>query len=325
MARHKVAEPEAAGNDSFLDITTNIVGILIILVMVVGERAKTAVVEVPPAEPNPRLLSACAEASKLDQHVREIAAQMESVKREAQLRKIERDHLSTLMAAVEKEFERRRKDRKEQTQEQFDAELKLAMARDELAKLESATQQAEADAAPETVTIQNRPTPIGQNVDGDQACFRLAHGRIAYVPHRVLMDQLPDALRSAANRMQSESHLVDTLGPVEGFRLQYMITRRNVGNGAVIQLAAIKLLPVSSFLGEPMDEALGANSEFRRTLQIISPDIYTITIFTYPDSFPEFRKLKDELYRLGYRVAAFPLPAGSPIAVGPNGFASSAQ
>ena len=42
MARSNVDEP---GQDSFLDIVANLVGILIILVMVIGVRAKGAWVE----------------------------------------------------------------------------------------------------------------------------------------------------------------------------------------------------------------------------------------------------------------------------------------
>jgi hypothetical protein len=38
MRRYRSAEVESAGQDSFLDVVTNIVGILIILVMVIGGR-----------------------------------------------------------------------------------------------------------------------------------------------------------------------------------------------------------------------------------------------------------------------------------------------
>ena len=49
MARYRPAEISDAGQDSFLDVVTNIVGILIILVMVIGGRAQQIVLAPPPA------------------------------------------------------------------------------------------------------------------------------------------------------------------------------------------------------------------------------------------------------------------------------------
>jgi hypothetical protein len=58
---------------------------------------------------------------------------------------------------------------------------------------------------------------------------------------------------------------------------------------------------------------------------MLSPNRYTITIWTYPDSFDEFRKLKKILYQQGYAVAGRPLPEGMPIGASPSGSKSSAQ
>jgi hypothetical protein len=44
MRRDEHSQIESAGQDSFLDVTTNIVGILIVLVMVVGMRAQNPIV-----------------------------------------------------------------------------------------------------------------------------------------------------------------------------------------------------------------------------------------------------------------------------------------
>ena len=45
MPRYRSAEAESAAQDSFLDVVTNIVGILIILVMVIGGRVQQLVFE----------------------------------------------------------------------------------------------------------------------------------------------------------------------------------------------------------------------------------------------------------------------------------------
>ena len=50
MARYKHTDIDTAGQDSFLDVVTNIVGILIILVMVVGGRVQQIILSaVPPS------------------------------------------------------------------------------------------------------------------------------------------------------------------------------------------------------------------------------------------------------------------------------------
>ena len=51
----------------------------------------------------------------------------------------------------------------------------------------------------------------------------------------------------------------------------------------------------------------------------------TITLWTYPGSFDDFRKLKKELYRLGFPVAARPLPDGVPISASSQGSKSTAE
>ena len=49
MARPRPEDMSSAGQDSFLDVVTNIVGILIILVMVVGGRVQQIILTAPPS------------------------------------------------------------------------------------------------------------------------------------------------------------------------------------------------------------------------------------------------------------------------------------
>jgi hypothetical protein len=50
----------------------------------------------------------------------------------------------------------------------------------------------------------------------------------------------------------------------------------------------------------------------------------TLRIWTYPDSFAEYGKLKEELHRLGYATAGRPLPKGVLIGGSDHGTKSSA-
>lgn len=321
MTRRKLPETEAAGSDSFLDITTNIVGILIILVMVVGERAKTAPVDVAPPQPSREVLAAAAESKQLEQDVHRLSGEMATVQSELQARSRERGQLSTLVAAVEQELTARRAELDAQARARFDLDRDLSTARDELARLDAQRAKAEQAAAPKTVEIKTRATPISKTVDSKEAHFQLLHGRLAFVPFDTLIGRMQAQLPGQLSRLLDQPELVDTVGPVEGFRLRYFA--RRVGNYG--ELTYIEFLPVTSRLGETLDEALQPGSQLNQSLEFLSPQLYTITVWTYPDSFDDFRRVKDELHARGYQVAGRPMPEGMPIAASPHGTKSSAE
>jgi hypothetical protein len=64
---------------------------------------------------------------------------------------------------------------------------------------------------------------------------------------------------------------------------------------------------------------------FHRQLRELNSQDTTITVWTYPDSYPEFRQLKEHLYQRGFLSAARPLPHGHPIGGSPHGSKSAAQ
>ena len=51
----------------------------------------------------------------------------------------------------------------------------------------------------------------------------------------------------------------------------------------------------------------------------------TITVWVYPESFGEFRKLKERLFQEGFLCAARPLPENMRIGASPRGSSSAAQ
>jgi hypothetical protein len=129
--------------------------------------------------------------------------------------------------------------------------------------------------------------------------------------------------------------LSETVGPIEGWRLRYKLQRvdmtfdPNVRGpqqvGSFVRLQEYTLIPVSGQMGEPLDEALRSTSQFRSSLAGLSPRDTTVTLWTYPDSFGEYRRLKEELHKAGYSVAGRPLPEGHPIGGSPSGSKSAAQ
>ncbi len=317
-------ENESAGVDSFLDVISNFVGILIILVMVVGQRARDFPFALAGNSKAAELAAAHSEAAAIEAEVGRIADQAKVVQAELAERVRERGGVETVVTAVERELAERRAALDEKTRGRYDAERDLALARAELEKLEAEKEAADKVPPPETIKIESYPTPLSQTVNGKEAHFHLLGGRLAYVPWDLLEDELRGVLREEMWRLRDEPDATATLGPIGGFNLRYFLERVETSRGTFASVSFV-ILPTSSQLGEPMDVALAPHSRFRDKLEMLNPQHYTITVWTYPDSFADFRRLKKELYQIGYSVAARPLPEGTPMGASPTGTKSSAQ
>ena len=124
MKRRLATTDDMPGQDSFLDVVANIVGILIILVMVVGVRAANTPSEVPPSDMTAR----AAENSRL--HAKSLITDLDALEEQAFLlqgdvaaRRLEREQLDMLAVAAEKELENRRERLDADAQRDFDALL----------------------------------------------------------------------------------------------------------------------------------------------------------------------------------------------------------
>jgi hypothetical protein len=118
--------------------------------------------------------------------------------------------------------------------------------------------------------------------------------------------------------------MTQTLGPIEGFKIRYTLeVQNNAGRPEIMYLWEIK--PTAGVTGEPADAALSQGSAFLRELSKLRRGMHTITIHTYGDSFDAFRKIRKELYRLGFSVAARPLSPEMSIGFSPAGSKSTAQ
>ena len=338
MPRHIRQDTTEQGHDSFLDVVANIVGILIILVMVVGVRAKNA--PVTAAVPDEAAREAAAEMENLlaaeearKKDVRAVADQIRAVRRETQIRYLERGTLANLAAARRKQIELDRGRLDADAQKDFDLGRGLSEARLHLDRLRQ--QQAQAQTAKnEPIVIESYPTPLSETVDGREVHFQLRAGLLAFVPLDRLLEQFKSDARRKAYRLRDLPEITEIVGPLGGFRLRYTLERYDVPaqtqietgrGGSFARLRQFTLIPVSNRLGQPVEDALAEGSEFRRVISGLDPGRATITIWTYPDSFAEFRRLKKELYALGFPTAARLLPEGVPIAGSPDGTRSAAQ
>ncbi len=329
MAGQQQQTASAMDSDSFLDIVANIVGILIILVMVVGLRIQRT----PPVpEPSPELKDRVAGLQRrIDQAEKKLQrlqqAREENTRRGAQLRR-QTDALARKQQELQKQWE------KTQQSEKHFREEKLRLQEDILRQarqLELAQRQLaqRSHQRPKTVHVVSYPTPVSRTVKGEELHFQLTGGQLAYVPFEELVAQLKSDAKRRAAQLRHAAVLSATVGPIRGYRLRYVLqkvsTLSDLGTLSFARLVVATFIPEKDPPGVPLEQALASSSEFRALLARVDPQETTITIWVHPDSFSHYRRLKKELYEMGFAVAARPLPQGRYISASPSGSHSEAQ
>jgi hypothetical protein len=335
MARRTVQRSEGFGSDSFMDVVTNVVGILIILVLVVGIRVQQAPPEVfSEARSAPDLGELQAAVHALTDETAALAAQTAAVARQTRAADAEAVRLTERIAAGRQALALRQTEREQQMQSVSSVEREHATALAQLDLLQQELDQA-ATARPEAITIDSYPTPISRSVEGPEAHFQIKGGRIVFIPLDDLLSRLRSDAREQIWKLRDQPEATSSVGPLGGFRLRFTLDRVDMNaddkrggsrpGGSYARLSQWTLIPVTGQLGEPLDEALAAGSEFHQALRGFDPRRATVTLWTYPDSFPEYRRLRRELYELGFPTAGRPLPDGHPIGGSPEGSKSAAQ
>jgi hypothetical protein len=333
MGRPKLEDDLTAGQDSFLDVITNIVGILIILVMVVGARVQKIVLHAPePEAPSTDHAALELEVEQLENtlvsaesEITELQAQGRMVEAAAEGAQMARLELATAVAAAKVELQRRT--------EAADAAQVAAAAR---AARKQVLEQAIQACALETEAVKHRkattqevlayPTPIGRTVNGEEIHFRIAADRIAYIPLEELFELAKRNTQRHASSLAELSARIETVGPAHGFALDYVIEAKvDQARGQVlIRSREWVVRPTEPAVGETMPEALAPRSRFRAALAGVKPDT-TVTLWCYPDSFAAYRQVREELHRLGVPTAGRPLPDGAPIGGSTEGSKSVVQ
>jgi hypothetical protein len=342
VRRNQDDADEMIGQDSFLDVVTNIVGILILLVMVAGMRTSHA------AKRESSELSAAASAMRQqwqedvneayrdvalsERDLRMLLRRAANTRDEVHLREQERALLSSMVAEAEQDIAARRQRLTEQDQRDFDLRRKRTEA--ELA-LDELTREQVALVSQSTVEeIECRPTPLARDVTGDETHILLADDHVAIVPFKELWELLKEDAPKNFWRLKGEDAMERTIGPIGGFRLRYsfvlssVIARSDAGKvvaGQFRQFQGCEFLPVTTPIGEPALEALRHGSEFHQHLQRLNPNRTTVTIWTYPGNFDRLRELRRAVRDQGFQIALRPLPPNVPIGASPNGSKSAAE
>ena len=332
MRRPRVEDDRSAGQDSFLDVVTNIVGILIILVMVIGARVRQIVLAPAPPAATAASDSLAAEIADLgatvtsaESEIDQLQSQIEVVSLEATAAAQARLEMATILAAAKRELA----ERKGRVDAGRVAAAERAARRRTLeAEIHQVALETEglSHAAATTQEVLAYPTPIGRTVNGEELHFRLAEGRIAYVPLEELFELAKAHTRRNADSLTDLAARVVTVGPARDFNLDYVVeTKVDRARGQVLVRSREWVVrPVGPGVGETFTEALEPSSRFRAVLGGVKPDT-TVTLWCYPDSFDGYRVIRAELYRLGIPTAGRPLPDGAPIGGSTEGSKSVVQ
>jgi len=341
VSRKRTSQFDDPGQDSFLDIVANLVGILIILVMIVGVRAKDAMVQSKTIEATPvkddssrRTAVAIAQqtAVNLEANIGELDQKVELASRSVAMYEQQRQQIDLLTVQLKKQLDEQSQNLaavdRDRLAQQAEA-LRLQQQLEDISRRRTAMQSA---GRPQN-KLEHIPTPLAKAVFNKEVHFRLLNGRLAFVP----LDELQERLKAEAPRkvwkLRDADEFTEVIGPVDGFRMRYTLRKsrkiQNTSQGPVSQtraeLKSFTLASVSDRLGEPLEEALQDSSQLSNRLADLDPNRVTITVWVYPESFRGFRTLKRYLFERGFRTASRPLPAGEPIQGSPNGSRSVAQ
>ncbi|MCA9049010.1 MAG: hypothetical protein KDA89_09805 [Planctomycetaceae bacterium] len=181
--------------------------------------------------------------------------------------------------------------------------------------------------------LQHRLSPVGESTADGELHFRLCEGHIAEVPLEALLERLKQQVAGRQSVVMRFHRYEGVVGPVGGFHMQYIVERESVSplqalqygqNAYRISVSRWSILPADTLAAESVEEALRIGSRFRQVLEAAEPDT-VITIWLYPNDFRYFRPLRELAHNLNLRVAARPLPQGTPIAGSPNGSRSTSQ
>jgi hypothetical protein len=330
---------EMVGSDSFLDVVTNIVGILILLVMVVGLRSSEAVGTLTQPQDESglqlaenQLQEARHAAMHTEKEVHELVRRANATRSDTALREQERAWLTEAVANAEQEIAARRAHLTADEQRDFDIRRDLTAAQ---VKLEELTREQIAllsrDKAVEEIECE--PTPLGKVVTGKEAHVLLSDDHVAIVPFEELLELMKEDVGANIWRLRTQDEMERSIGPVNGFRLRYwfiktaVVARSEGGTvmaGSYPRFSRCYFLPVSNPVGEPAEEAMLPGSSFSQYLREMRPGT-TITFWVYPENYERLRELKRAVRDAGFQTAVRPLPPGMPIGASRNGSESVSE
>jgi hypothetical protein len=338
--------------DSFLDVVTNVCGIIIRLILVVwvGARSYSSVQEIYRKGPAALGITAREPSDplqqELDRHRLELAeAQARLLEQLRQLQLTEDSNQQAEHEAAELDSQLADLDRqsaaldqkvKDKTANAEALVLSAADLRDRQKHLRDELQAME-KLPPLKKTLRYR-TPVSHPVQAEELLFECCQGRVSFVDVATMLGEIKDGLEEKGKVLRNTWQVSDLTRPAGAFRLRYTIERQrdtlstafalNSPSGRTefnYFLSEWVAEPVAAVRGEEVGIALAEGSQFRVLVDALDPQQSVVTFWVYPDSFALYRQLRDYLYERDITVAGRPLPEGVPITCSRRGSRSRGQ
>src|SRR5687768_17467820 len=214
MRRTSANQIEAPGQDSFLDVICNLVGIMIVLVMVVAAHAKSVLVlgeakkQAAVTGPDIDVEGAQRAAGNVEAGIGELQGKIQTQVMEIAYRNLERDQLQKLVLLAEEDLDKRRSQMSDDQKSRLDLEQRLRGAQAELARMNLALQ---ANVKPPPTAIPHLPTPMAKTVFASEVHFRLWGGRLAYVPYNEMVERMQAEAPQRLQRLKNAVRIEETL------------------------------------------------------------------------------------------------------------------
>jgi hypothetical protein len=287
-------------------------------------------VPAPPPAPSPELV---ARTEELQRQVEELASRLTSAADHSRRAAREADDAEHRVAERQASLPPQAAATKETAAQLAADEAALQNLQKQIENLERQRQALAEDESRSTEVLGHRVTPIARESQGEEVHFQLSGGRVSVIP----MEEFAAALKEKIERQRDLLFRLERydgeLGPVQGFRMQFVVERqpvsvleelRNGGPMLRIGLSYYEIVRQPDAPSESLEEALLPQSRFRRAIDTAPADA-VLTFWVYPDSFEMHRALQEYAHAAGYRVAGRPLPEGVPIAGSPQGARSTWQ
>jgi hypothetical protein len=341
--------------DSFLDVVANVVGIIIRLILITWVGAKSYTGFVLPTPPTPPSIAIVDDSVALPEPEDPLTPELERQKQEmarAQAQLLELFHAweqlkgehqlsEKELAAVTEQVNKLMAQRKAIDAASGDSgqtgqalALSLAEIRERGQRL---TEELEAlRNAPSPKKTHRYRTPVSHPLQTEEIMFELKTGRVTLIDIGTMEDEIERKLPQLSDMLKTRWLVSDVTAPAGAFRLRYTVEREHEGPGSVGVSPAVggqfkysqtgwEVEPVVEERGETVDRALAAGSTFRKVVEALDPNQTAVTFHVYPDSFDQYRQLRDFLHDRDITVAGRPLPEGYPIKAGQHGSASRGQ
>ena len=246
----------------------------------------------------------------------------------------ERVALAMHKSVIEADIAQRREHLDVEKKKEFEVQRRIAEAE---MKLDTLTkEQIGLLTGPEIVEeLESVPTPLAREVDGESIHLRLKDGLVSVVPLNELLAEVQDHANDIGRRLQSSNQVVETFGPIDGYRVRMTVLKVSdpgsihgprageLHRSTFEQFAEI--LPTSETIGQDVEQALVPGASLYQYLEVRRRQAPSVVIWLYTDSFDDFRLLKRTLWEMGFSMATRPLLPGTNIGASPNGTKAAAQ